>query len=354
MKLYLLILTLIGGTILPQVSMALSGSSYNIGGTKYYSFSDGTTGSSFDIAGTRYYSFSDGTRGTAYDIAGSTYYSFTESVSGYSFNLGRGNEREYYGQIRLDMSNLLAVNTEMLSDYCKGINPTLYPDYSTRSNLLGAECIQTMCPQNGCDPYNYAANITSCVETGRASAYKEIRDICINEKAKKYIDLVNSAAVLTISAKNPTATSVITIIDAGLVKKLKGHILLQVESRGEAWYVNPKDGKRYYTKDGATAYQMMRSFGLGITDADLGKIPAVDNEPAMNDSTSVCSTNSTANRVKGKILLQVQQRGEAWYVHPDKCRRIYMKDGGVAHQIMRLLSLGITNTDLSKIPEGSL
>lgn len=136
--------------------------------------------------------------------------------------------------------------------------------------------------------------------------------------------------------------------------RLRGRILLQVESRGEAWYVHPNTGKRHYMRDGGVAYQMMRSFGLGITDSDLAKIPTSDSEQTMKDSSTVCSTNPTANRVKGKILLQVQQHGEAWYVHPDKCRRIYMKDGSVAYQIMRFLSLGITNADLTKLPEGNL
>ncbi|HCU48000.1 TPA: hypothetical protein DIC39_03005 [Patescibacteria group bacterium] len=153
---------------------------------------------------------------------------------------------------------------------------------------------------------------------------------------------------------NFTNNSVIVTPPTQLSERLKGQILLQIESHGEAWYVNPTYGKRYYMKDGPTAYEMMRSFGLGITDTDLSKIPVADGEQVMKDSTSVCSTNSTANRIKGKILLQVQQKGEAWYVHPEKCRRIYMKDGGIAYQIMRFLSLGITNSDLEKIPEGNL
>jgi hypothetical protein len=149
-------------------------------------------------------------------------------------------------------------------------------------------------------------------------------------------------------------TPVVTPSTKSLLARLLGYIVLQVQQHGEAWYIHPDTGLRYYMQDGSVAYQMMRSFGLGITDTDLGKIPTVGSEQAMKDSTSVCNANSTANKLKGKILLQVQQHGEAWYVHPDKCRRIYMKDGGVAYQIMRFLSLGITNTDLTKIPEGSL
>jgi len=39
---------------------------------------------------------------------------------------------------------------------------------------------------------------------------------------------------------------------------------------------------------------------------------------------------SLANRLKGKILLQVEGRGEAWYIHPDNGKRYYMKDGPAA------------------------
>ncbi len=138
---------------------------------------------------------------------------------------------------------------------------------------------------------------------------------------------------------------------ATLTERLSGYILLQVQANGEAWYVNPTDGMRYYMKDGSVAYQMMRNFGLGITDADLAKIPAVSSTSAMNTSSSICLINATANRLKGRILLQVQQHGEAWYIYPKTCRSIYMKDGAAAYEIMRFLGLGITNNDLALIPE---
>lgn len=79
----------------------------------------------------------------------------------------------------------------------------------------------------------------------------------------------------------PTLGFAASTIDAKLVNRLKGAILLQTESHGEAWYLNPKDGKRYYMKDGATAYEMMRKFGAGISNSDLNKIP-VGTLPLMN------------------------------------------------------------------------
>jgi hypothetical protein len=61
--------------------------------------------------------------------------------------------------------------------------------------------------------------------------------------------------------------------DENLTKKLAGRILLQVQSNGEAWYINPVDLKRYYLGRPADAFYIMRYFGLGITNYDLNQIP---------------------------------------------------------------------------------
>lgn len=156
--------------------------------------------------------------------------------------------------------------------------------------------------------------------------------------------------------ENPIATYVNNddVFDMVLAKRLHGQILLQVEEHGEAWYIRSKDSMRYYMKDGDVAYEMMRFFSLGIADADLVKIPSVANTTEMNSATSVCSTNTLANRLRGEILLQVEQHGEAWYIDPDTCRSIYMKDGVAAYEIMRFLGLGIANINLEKIPVGQI
>jgi uncharacterized protein YkwD len=94
-------------------------------------------------------------------------------------------------------------------------------------------------------------------------------------------------------------------------------------------------------KDGPTAYEMMRTFGLGITDSDLAKIP--------KDTDSFAGDTALRSRLSGRILLQVQQHGEAWYIYPKTNKRYYLKDGAAAYQIMRNLGLGITDADLAKL-----
>jgi len=118
-----------------------------------------------------------------------------------------------------------------------------------------------------------------------------------------------------------------------LSSKLKGRILLQVESKGEAWYVNPKDSKRYYMANGSEAYNIMRTLGVGIVNKDLNKIKA---------------DKIFAKKNSGKIFLQVESRGEAYYVDINGNAN-YLKDGNAAYQIMRNLGLGIKTVDLSKI-----
>jgi len=55
-------------------------------------------------------------------------------------------------------------------------------------------------------------------------------------------------------------------------KRLSGKILLDVEQNGEAYYVNPDDLKGYYLNRPADAFNIMREFGLGITNNGIRKI----------------------------------------------------------------------------------
>jgi len=62
--------------------------------------------------------------------------------------------------------------------------------------------------------------------------------------------------------------------------------------------------------------------------------------------------NSLVSRLKGKILLQVQQNGEAWYLSPVDSKRYFLGRPHDAFTIMRNLGLGITDADLSQIGKG--
>jgi len=53
--------------------------------------------------------------------------------------------------------------------------------------------------------------------------------------------------------------------DYSATKKLAGRILLQVESHGESWYVNPKNGKRYLFSNQYDTAELIKTQSTGVT-----------------------------------------------------------------------------------------
>ena len=171
-----------------------------------------------------------------------------------------------------------------------------------------------------------------------------------------------------------------------------GKIYLQVESNGEAWYINPTSNNRYYLGRPDDAFAIMRGLGLGITNENLKQIPiglinisgndndldglgsdletaigTDDNNPDTDgddflDKSEVESwnnpngegalpvNNALINNLKGRILLQVENNGEAWYLNPNDNKRYFLGRPQSAFEIMRQLGIGITNANLNQIP----
>ncbi len=145
--------------------------------------------------------------------------------------------------------------------------------------------------------------------------------------------LIKGISISNINSFINEEKKLIVKVDKNLSNKLKGRILLQVENHGEAWYINPKNSKKYYMANGNEAYNIMRYLGIGITNKDLVRV--------MADKTF-------AKKHSGKIFLKVEANGEAYYLDTDGNAH-YLKDGSKAYNIMRDLGLGITNNNLRKI-----
>lgn len=126
-----------------------------------------------------------------------------------------------------------------------------------------------------------------------------------------------------------------------IAKRLSGRILLQVQENGQAWYIDPVTLYRHYLGRPSDAFDIMRSLGLGITNKDLEQIPINNNEE--NIITPI------AQRLAGRIVLQVEENGEAWYINSLNFQRYYLGRPFDAFNLMRELGLGITNADLAQI-----
>lgn len=147
--------------------------------------------------------------------------------------------------------------------------------------------------------------------------------------------LLLAVVVATLFSTTPTSAE-------SLAMRLSGKILLQVESKGEAWYIYPDTHERFYLGRPDDAFRVMRELGLGISNADLALIPEA--------GTTSTGNRTLRDRLSGKILLQVEANGEAWYVNPDTTRRHYLGRPTDAFNLMRSLGLGISNLDLISIP----
>ncbi len=185
-------------------------------------------------------------------------------------------------------------------------------------------------------------------------------------------------------------------VDASNLSHLAGQVVLQVEKNGEAWYILPDKLDRYFLGRPSDAFALMRGKGVGITNIDLEKIPIdldllsgldtdkdglpdeieksiktdyllVDSDgDSFDDLTELRSNNNPRNKHAlvfdpsfvsknlGRIFLQVESRGEAWYLSPLNGKRYYLGRPSDAFRIMRKLGIGISNNDLDNLTALSL
>lgn len=129
-------------------------------------------------------------------------------------------------------------------------------------------------------------------------------------------------------------------LNAELARRYRGRIIFAPHFYGEAYYVNPENLKAYYLGRPYDALQVIGRQGVGITNANLKRIP----EPGTNDKGDL----EFQKRVAGKILLQVESYGEGWYVNPLDLKRYYLGTPASALAVMRKLVTGVSNVDLVK------
>lgn len=175
------------------------------------------------------------------------------------------------------------------------------------------------------------------------------------------------------------------IKNQGLYQRLKGQIILKVQGNGEAYYVSPFSQKIIYLGHGQKALDVLLSQSSGITDAALrGLIPgtarsfgpdsdmdgltdnyeqAIGTKPynfnSDNDRYSdflevksgfnplgygAWPINSAATeKLKGRVLLQVEDLGQSWYVNPKDGKRYLFTSQYDTDEMIRTIGTGISN-----------
>ncbi len=133
---------------------------------------------------------------------------------------------------------------------------------------------------------------------------------------------------------------------SALSSKLSGRIVLDIERNGEAWYINPIDQRRYYLGRPADAFLAMRNLGLGISELNFQRL-AQAGMPITGDL-------ELARKLAGRIVIQTEKNGEAWYINPVDLKKYYLGRPSDAFRVMRELGLGITRANLARIHKAGM
>jgi len=132
--------------------------------------------------------------------------------------------------------------------------------------------------------------------------------------------------------------ALVTKVNTKLINRLLGRILLQVEEKGQAWYLEPISKQKHFMGHPTDAFVMMRRFGLGISEANFSKF----------------EKSGVPTRFAGRIFLRVEAHGEAYYVNPVDMKLHYLGRPADALNLMRNLALGISNANIRQIPVGEV
>lgn len=111
-----------------------------------------------------------------------------------------------------------------------------------------------------------------------------------------------------------------------------GGVALGSRDGSAIWYLEPTSNISYCLFDDASVRNVLERFSLGITNADLASIPVGDNTPLEFLDSSTPNAVLSA-RLEGRLVLQVESVGEAWYITGGK--RYYLSPTVIAIDSLR-------------------
>jgi len=185
---------------------------------------------------------------------------------------------------------------------------------------------------------------------------------------------------------------VIQLNNDTMVDKLRGRFLIRPYSKGEIYYIHPNLDIAYYLVDENDFRPLLDEVARGIDDNLLMKIPldethffGIDTDEdglpddiemsigteienpdtdgdGFGDYEEIMSEFSPfqvdevfetdkilAENLAGELLLQVENKGQLWYIDPSSAKRIMISDVSNFIDIVKTFALGISEDNFGKI-----
>jgi hypothetical protein len=121
-------------------------------------------------------------------------------------------------------------------------------------------------------------------------------------------------------------------ISRNLSREFSGRILLQANENGQAWYVNPTDGRRYSLGSPSSAFNLMSNVAVGVSNADFESFEG-----------------QAPSNLSGRFVIKPEDNGELYYVNPTNRQLTFIDGPSGALGLMSSTGIGISNNDLSRI-----
>lgn len=129
---------------------------------------------------------------------------------------------------------------------------------------------------------------------------------------------------------------------------LRGHFLIEVEAKGQGWYVLPERGKRIFLGKPYDAFVRLRDSGKPVTSDTLNRIPKYGSAHAR---LAEGSQNAAQARYRGSVVIRADSAPyDAWYVHPETAVRYPLSSPYDAWNLIATLGIGISHDHITKIP----
>lgn len=186
-------------------------------------------------------------------------------------------------------------------------------------------------------------------------------------------------------------------VASSLPFKLRGSFLIQVEDKGQAFYVDTNNGIKHKLEKNNTTWKTISDLSLGVSKDNLAQIPVAvnkelinldsDNDGLDNSLEKAIGTNpfssdsdndsyndsleilnhynplssgqlkideKLSKKLAGKLLLDTEGNGELWYINPSDNLRYYISNYNELFKVINIVGKGISNDNLKSIADSSL